>query len=566
MSAPLSTQKVEEGRPSTAALVLAQLRHANRGFWRTPIAAFFTLVFPLLFLLLLGALTGNQTIDARRGIRVAQFLTPAIGAFAAAVSCYTSLAIGVAIAREEGVLKRLRGTPLPPGAYLLGRVGSATCIALLAMVVMVVAGVAFFDVQVIAAKLPAAVVTALVGIVSFSALGLAVVALAPSGPATQAITNATLIPVAFISDVFVVGAELPRWLEVIAWALPLKHFANALGGTFDPFLPGAGFAWDHLAVMAAWGLGALAVAGWRFTWEPHRPRSSRRLPGPHRVDSPHRQAFPREVDPAPVRRPPRPVAQVGRPRIARLVRGQTRSGTVAFLRDRPSAFFTLAFPVLLLVLFFFVFGNPVLDAQGGIRLVQYAAPALAVYGMGVAAYQDFAERMAAARDLGTLKRVRGTPLPAWAFVAGRVGSAVILALGALVLTVGVGAVFFGVTVVPRMLGGVVVSVTLGIACFTVLGLALASVVPNARAVPAVANATLLPLAFVSDIFLIGELPRWMELVGDVFPLKHIARAVADGFNPTVAGFGIFPGHLAVIVVWLLVGLAAILRWFSWQPR
>lgn len=560
MNAPASSRKVEEGRPSIAALVLAQLRHANRGFWRTPIAAFFTLVFPLLFLLLLGALTGNQTIDARRGIRVAQFLTPAIGAFAAAVSCYTSLAIGVAIAREEGVLKRLRGTPLPAAVYLLGRVGSATWIALLAMVVMVVAGVAFFDVQVIAAKLPAAVVTALVGIVSFSALGLAVVALAPSGPATQAITNATLIPVAFISDVFVVGAELPRWLEVTGWVLPLKHFANALGGTFDPFLAGAGFAWDHLAVMAAWGLGALAVAAWRFSWEPHRSRSSGRSASRHRPDSP------REVDPALVRTPPRPVAQVGRPRIARLVWGQTRYGTMAFLRDRPSAFFTLAFPVLLLVLFFFVFGNPVLEAQGGIRLVQYSAPALAVYGMGVAAYQDFAERMAAARDLGILKRVRGTPLPAWAFVAGRVGSAVILALGALVLTVGVGAVFFGVRVVPRMLGGVVVSVTLGIACFTVLGLALASAVPNARAVPAVANATLLPLAFVSDIFLIGELPRWMEILGDVFPLKHIARAVADGFNPTVSGFGFFPGHLAVIVVWLVVGLAAILRWFSWQPR
>lgn len=68
------------------------------------------------------------------------------------------------------------------------------------------------------------------------------------------------------------------------------------------------------------------------------------------------------------------------------------------------------------------------------------------------------------------------------------------------------------------------------------------------------------------IFLIGELPRWMAAVGDVFPLKHIARAVADGFNPTVSGVGVFPGRLAVIAVWLVVGLVAIRRWHRWQPR
>jgi ABC-2 type transport system permease protein len=107
----------------------------------------------------------------------------------------------------------------------------------------------------------------------------------------------------------------------------------------------------------------------------------------------------------------------------------------------------------------------------------------------------------------------------------------------------------------------------GIPCFAALGLAIAAVAPNADAVPTIANATLLPLAFFSDIFLITDTtPGWMAAIGSFFPLKHFANAVADGVNPTIPGIGIFPDHLAVMALWTVVGLAIALRFWTWEPR
>ena len=105
----------------------------------------------------------------------------------------------------------------------------------------------------------------------------------------------------------------------------------------------------------------------------------------------------------------------------------------------------------------------------------------------------------------------------------------------------------------RIQPGLLASVAMGIACFAALGLALAALARNARSVPAIANATLLPLAFFSDIFIVGDVPRWMNVVGAIFPLKHFANAVADGVNPTIPGAGFFPVHLAVMGVWLVIG-------------
>lgn len=545
--------QVETGRPSTVAMIWAHLRHANRGFWRAPIAAFFTIVFPLIFLLLLGALIGNQRIGDT-DVRVMQFLTPAVAAFAATTASFTALAIGLVIDREEGILKRVRGTPLRPWMFMVARMGSTVWIAVVSVAVMLTVGVVLFGVQLLPRTAPAALLTLVVGIGCFAALGLAVVALSPSQSATQAITNAIILPLAFISDVFTQG-PLPRWLETIGWLFPLKHFSNALGDTFDPFADGAQFGWDHLAVMAAWGLAGTAVALRFFRWDPRPPRAA-----PRRSPDAAAQA----VDPAAVLRP---VEQHGRPGVAALISNQAAYGARAFLRNTGSAFFVLAFPIILLLLIPVVFGNAELPGRGGIALTQFLAPVLAVYGAATAAYGDFSERVAFARDRGILKRIHGTPLPVWAYVAGRILTAVTVAIASLSLTMAVGVLVYGVELVPRALPGLLVSVVLGVACFAALGLAIAAAAPNADAVPTIANATLLPLAFVSDIFIIGDAtPRWMEVVGTVFPLKHFANAVADAVNPTVPGAGLYADHLAVMAAWLAVGLFVALRFWTWEPR
>lgn len=548
--AETSAAPQDQARPAAAAMIWRQVRHSNRGFWRTPIAAFFTLAFPLIFLLLLGSLTGNETIPGSR-VRLAQFLTPAVAAFAAVTASFTSLAIGLVLDRERGILKRLRGAPLSPASLMAARMGSMLWISTLATLLMVAVGVLFFDVQIVVDKLPAAVITLIVGILSFAGLGVAVAALVPSNEAASAVTNSFVIPLAFVSDVFVVGAEMPRWLEMLGWLFPLKHFAHGLRETFDPFTAGLGFGWDHLAVMVAWGVVGAAVAIKWFRWEPRPAGRSRRTAV--------------EVAPA-TTRGLRPASDAGRPSLAALVIGQARAGFAAFLRSRSSAFFVLVFPSLLLAIFSFVFGNPNLPNRGGITLTQFAAPVLAVFGVATAAYADFSERLAFARDRGVLKRLRGTPVPAGAFIAGRILATVVIALVSLTITMAVGIAFFDAQIVPRMLAGVLLSTFLGIGTFATLGLALAGAVRDAESVPAVANATLLPLAFFSDIFLIGDPPGWMATIGNLFPLKHFANAIADGFNSTVGGAGFFADHLAVMGLWLLVATFVALRLFSWQPR
>lgn len=262
-----------------------------------------------------------------------------------------------------------------------------------------------------------------------------------------------------------------------------------------------------------------------------------------------------------------PVDDHGRPGVLGLMAAQAGYATRAFARNTASAFFIVGFPVMLVLLLPVVFGNAEMASRGGVHLTQFLAPVLAVYGAAMAAYTDFSQRVAFARDQGVLKRIHGTPLPVWAFMAGRIAAAICVALIALVITMTVGVLAYGVELVPRALPGLVVSVVLGVACFAALGLALAAVAPNAEAVPMIANATLLPLAFFSDIFLIGDnMPRWMEVVGSIFPLKHFANAVADSVNPTVPGAGFFPDHLVVMALWLGIGVAVALRFWAWEPR
>ena len=266
-------------------LVLQQIRHQNKIFWRTPIGAFFTLVFPLMFLLLFAAILGNEDIE-ELGVTTAQFYAPALAAFGAASASYTNLTVTTAISRDLGILKKVRGTPLPPWIYIAGRVGSAVWMALLAGVLMLGVGIAFFGVDLDLGTLPAALISFLFGSGALAALGLMVAAFVPSGNAAPAVANATLLPIAFFSDVFIVNADPPSWIEFLGNLFPLKHFVAAFGDAFNPTLHGSGFAWSggsdsyaiglHLTVIALWGLGGAVLAVRFFTWEPRSAENSRR--------------------------------------------------------------------------------------------------------------------------------------------------------------------------------------------------------------------------------------------------------------------------------------------------
>ncbi len=254
-------------RPGAIELIWHQVRHHNRVFWRTPIAAFFTIVFPLMLLVLFIAIFGNEEIEYL-GVTNAQFYVPGIGVFAAVSATYTNLAINTAIARDKGILKRIRGTPIPPWVYMAGKIISAIWLAFLSLALMMGVGVAFYGIELIPRTLPAALLTFVVGVSCFSALGLLVASLSPSGDTAPAITNATLLPIAFISDVFLPLSDPPTWMRIAGDIFPLKSFVVAFRDAFDPRRTGFEFHWPELGMMLAWGIAAAVLAIRFFRWEP----------------------------------------------------------------------------------------------------------------------------------------------------------------------------------------------------------------------------------------------------------------------------------------------------------
>lgn len=267
--------------PSTPKLIVQQVRYQLLTFWRIPIAVFFTLGLPLIMLVLLNALFGSGTVDTPMGQWPAQqFYTAGLAAFTAVSATFTNLATMVPIRRDEGVLKRWRGTPLPTWIYLAGFIVSAVVIAVVGVVLMLTLGVAVYDLDIDAAKMPAAAVTFLIGVASFAALGMALAAVVKSASSASAASNAIILPLAFVSNIFVPLEDPPRWIEVIGDIFPLKAFVEAFQDCFSPLTEAPAFNGASLAFIAAWGIAGLVVALTKFTWEPSgsapRNRRSRR--------------------------------------------------------------------------------------------------------------------------------------------------------------------------------------------------------------------------------------------------------------------------------------------------
>ncbi len=254
---------------SDALLVLRQVRYENRWFWRNPPAAFFTFVFPLIFLVLFNIMFGNNEISVPGGnTHEATFYVPAIAALSIVTACYTNIAMTICYTRDDGVLKRIRGTPLPVWAYILARVLHAVLVGLLLVAIVVAFGRLFYDVTIPTNTLPAFLVTVVVGAAAFSMLGLAITTVIPNAEAAPAIVNFTILPLFFISDVFIRLEDPPAWLHTVASFFPVIHFSEAMQTAFNPFETGAGFEPMHLAIIAVWGVAGFIVAVRWFSWEP----------------------------------------------------------------------------------------------------------------------------------------------------------------------------------------------------------------------------------------------------------------------------------------------------------
>lgn len=256
---------------TAAGMAIGQVRYENRAFWRNPAAAFFTFLLPLLFLVLFNSIFGDSdlTIDGRQ-MDGSTFYVPGIAALAVVSACYTNIGMMVTISRDLGVLKRVRGTPLPPWAYIFGRIVHAVAISMLMVAIVTVVGAVAYGTHMPDNTLPGLALTLVVGAFAFCALGLALTAVIPNADAAPAITNGTILPLLFISNVFIPLQDPPAWLDFVGDVFPVKHFAAALQTAYFPDETGAGIEWGDLAVIAAWGVAGTALAVRFFSWEPRR--------------------------------------------------------------------------------------------------------------------------------------------------------------------------------------------------------------------------------------------------------------------------------------------------------
>jgi ABC-2 type transport system permease protein len=258
--------------PTDVALLRRWIATRFKLLLRNPRASFFTFAFPLLFLVLFNGLNGGSRVPAEGAaagkIAFSQFYTPSIGIFGLTMACYTSVIVGISTARDMGLLKRVRGTPLPMGIYIGSWLTAATLSGIAAVVLMFVVAVPAFGVDVYARTLPAAIVTLALGGASLAALGLAVATLARTADQALPIAQFTFLPLSFISGVFYPLDGAPQWLVTIADFFPLKHIVDAFDACFVAGTPHAGWAWRDLAVIAIWGLAGLRIATRRFRWEP----------------------------------------------------------------------------------------------------------------------------------------------------------------------------------------------------------------------------------------------------------------------------------------------------------
>lgn len=253
---------------SAPALAWHQFRYDQKTFWRNPASVFFTVMLPVIFLFIFATIFGNDTIAELGGVKITTYYVPAIISLAVISATFVSPAMSLVEDREDGVLKRVRGTPLPSPVFIAGRVGNAVVVSVVMVVVVTLLGRIVYGVDVPTETLPGVLVTLVVGAASFACLGFAMTTIIPNSDAAPAITNAIALPLYFISGIFIPENEIPDGVLTVADAFPVRHFFEAFFEAFDPSTTGIGIAWDQLAIVAAWGLAGLLIAARFFRWAP----------------------------------------------------------------------------------------------------------------------------------------------------------------------------------------------------------------------------------------------------------------------------------------------------------
>jgi len=264
-----AAQHPRSPRRSTRALIAHQVRYDSLSFLRNRQARFFTLALPALFLVIFCAVFGNGTVRVAGGtIKESTYYVPGLVALGVISASFTNLVISVTAQRESGILKRRRSTPVSARVLIAGRALTAVGTAAAIAVVLVLIGSVVYGATAPGRTIPAIIVTIAIGAITFCALGYALVTAINSADSSQPVVQMVMLPLYFISGIFIPSDMIPHWLTDVANVFPVRHLQQALLKAFNPHTVGAGFAWHDLLILAIWGAAGLATALRRFSWQP----------------------------------------------------------------------------------------------------------------------------------------------------------------------------------------------------------------------------------------------------------------------------------------------------------
>jgi ABC-2 type transport system permease protein len=238
-----------------------QYRLERRMFWRNPSAAFFNFLLPLLFLAMFGAIFADRQSDLN-------VIVPGIAGMSVMSTTFTAIAMNLTFLREQGILKRVRGTPMPSSAYLAGLAGNAVTNTAVQVAIVVFAGKLLFGTG-WPRDVPSLLVFVVLGAAAFAALGVALSHAIPNFESAPAYVNAVFLPTVIISGVFYDADHAPAILRDIAQVLPLKHLIDGLSGAM---VKGQGVGSHGLAllVLGLWGAAGAVLAVRGFSWDRRR--------------------------------------------------------------------------------------------------------------------------------------------------------------------------------------------------------------------------------------------------------------------------------------------------------
>ena len=248
---------------------------------------------------------------------------------------------------------------------------------------------------------------------------------------------------------------------------------------------------------------------------------------------------------------------------------QARHQLLGYARNRRAVIFGVALPVILLVLFnsIFVQGSDSVEvADHQVAASAYFTGGMIAYAMLLSGFTSMAMSLVALRETGELKRRRGTPVPAWTFIAAMIVRTAILIGSTAVLMLAISHFAYDVAVPVDALAQILLYVLLGTTVFAAVGIAATALVTDIDSAGGLLPFVAFILSFISSIFVpLDQLPDWLAEIGRVFPVYHVAAGIQTALGQS-GSHPISAANVAVLLVWGIGATIFATRSFRWEPQ